>query len=55
MTTKTQYEEPCSHDNQPCTWDSDYFYSVEEDDEMRSDLFCIKCGRFRDWSKEELP
>lgn len=47
-----QFEEPCD-DGKPCTWMSDEFFN--ENGELESwDLFCTKCGRYRDWSKEEF-
>lgn len=43
---KKEYEEPCDNDGKLCDW-------VWDDDSTTSDLYCIKCGRYRDWSKEE--
>lgn len=52
MTNDVIIEEPCD-DELPCTWMSDEFF--DENGDLESwDLFCTKCGRYRDWSKEEF-
>jgi len=52
--TEIQYEDPCAHDGKPCTWMSEEFYDADGEIDMW-DLFCTKCGNYRNWSKEELP
>jgi hypothetical protein len=55
MKEDREIEEPCEEDGKPCDFTgSEEWY--DENGEMESwDVFCWKCCRWRDWSKEELP
>lgn len=52
MTSKSNTEEPCI-DGHPCEWFSEEWYDTHGDIE-RTDLYCDRCGRWRDWSKDEM-
>jgi hypothetical protein len=48
----TKFESPCEKTDLACEWQKEEFYS--EEGELESwDLFCVDCGRWRDWKKEE--
>ena len=52
--SEIKYEEPCQYDGQACLWVGEEFYDANGEVEC-FDLYCDKCFRYRDWSKEELP
>lgn len=54
MTNQIIYEDPCDHDGTSCDWVCEDRYDVNGDLEAW-DLYCDKCYRYRDWSREELP
>ena len=49
--TETEYEKSCDHDGKACIWLNNDFPDI--DDSPTWDSFCIKCSRYRDWSKDE--
>lgn len=50
--TNEERETLCEVTKKPCEWQSEEWYDANG--EMESwDLFCVDCGRWRDWSKEE--
>ena len=53
MSEPAKVEEPCD-DGKPCDWACEEVYA--ENGELESwDLYCTKCGRDRDWTKDEMP
>jgi hypothetical protein len=51
--TDNKFEEPCANDGKPCCWVSEEFFDANGEVECW-DLYCDKCFRYRDWSKDEL-
>lgn len=55
ITKPSAWEAPCETDGQACDWTSEEFVGDDEDPaDAPWDMFCSKCGRWRDWSKDAL-
>ncbi len=48
------YELPCESDGAACDWESQEVTDKYGDIESW-DLMCIKCFRWRDWNKDQMP
>ena len=49
----SEVEAPCEKTGMPCCWECEEEYG-EHGALAAWDLFCPDCGRYRDWSKDEM-
>jgi len=49
---KIEYEEPCEVDGKACKWIVDELLDPDNGKLMTWDMYCSKCGRWRNWNKQ---